>query len=331
MKFYSEMNVSARTAAAAAAVSFLLSAVQVNAATVEEAAVTEVQSEQGGLTLTGRLGFGYLSSEAHEYLYWPNAGGHTASELVWEMEPSLMIGIGGSFRPAPWLNFGADLWVKVGEGDGYMEDYDWLVPGLNWTDKSVHGNTDVTTAVIFDINAEFSVYSTDRFVLNCIAGFRRDNFEWEARGGSYVYSMNSFRDTSGTFPQQELAITYEQVFDVPYLGIGVAGDLGRFHLAAKLTGSILVRGETTDHHHMRDIVSYGDFNDGEMWAIDVALAYDITDCIGIRAAYFYEYYDTMKGNSRWHYNDYGYSVKYANNAGADLKTSMFSMALSYVF
>jgi len=328
---YSRMIASLSVKTAAVPIFFLLLAVQVDAATVEKKDVTEVYGEPAGLILTGRLGFGYLSGEAHEYVYWPKVGGHTASELTWEMDSTLMVGIGATIRSTPWLNLGVDLWFNVNDGDGYMEDYDWLLPGVNWTDKSVHDNTDVTSASMFDINAEVTFFSANGFVFNGIAGFRRDRFEWEARGGSYIYSINSFRDTAGTFPPQALAITYEQTLDVPYFGVAVTGDFGPVHLAAKVTGSIFVRGKTTDQHHMRDLVSYGDFNEGEMWGVDVALAYDITDHIGIKVAYLYEYYDTIKGNSKWCYSPYGYCASYVNNAGVDLETSMFSVAAVYSF
>ena len=328
---YFRINVSFKMVAISAAMLLSLAPIQADAATVEMEATTAVKSEYAGVALTGRLAVGYLSGEAHEYVYWPNAGGHTASELIWDIDSTFMVGIGGSIRPRTWLNFNVDLWVNIGDGDGYMADYDWMIPGLDWTDKSVHDNTDVTTAIMFDVNAEITVFSANNFSLTGIAGYRRDNFEWEARGGSYVYSENGYRDTAGTFSPNELGVTYEQILDVPYFGVGMVGDFDRVHLAAKLTGSVFLRGETVDHHHMRDLVASGDFSGESMWAIDIAFGYDITDSLGIKAAYFYEKYETMTGDSTWDYQAYGSSVTYSDNAGTDLELSMFSLTVMYSF
>jgi plasminogen activator len=319
------------TVAAATAMTLLLPAVQGSAATVEKEATTEVSGESAGVTFTGRLGVGYLTGQAREYVYWADAGGHTASELIWDIDSVYMFGIGGSIRPLTWLNINADLWINMGDGDGYMEDYDWMVVGMDWTDQSVHDNTDVTKAIMFDINVEMTVLSTDTISLNGIAGYRRDAFEWEARGGSYIYSVSAFRDTSGTFSGDELGITYEQIFDVPYIGIGFVGDFDSFHVAAKVTGSFLVSGEATDHHHMRNLVTYDDFSGENMLAFDITLGYDITESIGVTASYSYEKYDTMKGDSEWHFNDEGVVYLLEDGAGADLETSMFSMNMTYQF
>lgn len=318
-------------AAMSAAILLSLFPSQAEAATVEKEAITAVKSEHAGVAFTGRLAVGYLSGEAHEYVYWPNAGGHTASELTWDIDSTVMVGVGGSIRPRTWLNFNVDLWCNIGDGDSYMADYDWMIPGLDWTDKSVHDNTDVTTAIMFDVNAEMTLFSTEGFFFTGIAGYRRDNFEWKARGGSYIYSENGYRDTDGTFPPNELGVTYEQILNVPYFGVGMVGDFDRVHLAAKLTGSIFLWGETVDHHHMRNLITYGDFSGESMWAIDIAFGYDITDSLEIKAAYFFERYETMTGDSTWEYQAYGSSVTYPDSAGTDLETSMFSLTVTYSF
>ncbi len=309
----------------------LLTALQAHAATVEPETTVEVSSERTGVQFTGRLGLGYLTGEANEYVYWADRGGHTASKLTWEINSVYMFGVGGSVDALSWLTFNGDLWFNIGDGDGHMEDYDWLVPGMAWTDQSVHDDTDVTTAMMFDINAAMTMFSTDRVSFTGIVGFRRDSFEWDARGGDYLYSINGFRDTAGTFPSGELGISYEQIFNVPYLGIGIAGDFERIHIAAKVTGSAFVSGEATDIHHMRNLVTVDDFSGENMWAVDISFGYDISDSIGLKAAYFYEKYDTMTGDSTWDFKSEGITQDLPDSAGADLETSMFSLTLMYSF
>lgn len=311
--------------------SLLLPAVQGTAATVETDTMAEVTSDSTPVEFSARIGSGYLTGEAHEYVYWQDRGGHTASELIWEIDSVYMFGIGGSIRPLTWLNVNADLWVNVGDGEGHMEDYDWMVVGMDWTDQSVHDDTDVTNALVFDVNVEMTMFSTNTVSFVGIVGYRHDTFEWEARGGSYVYSVNGYRDRVGNFPSNELGITYEQSFDVPYLGIGFQGDFDRFHMAARVTGSFMVSGEAIDQHHARDLVTYDDFSGENMLAFDIELGYSISDAFIITAAYAYEKYDTMTGDSEWHFNDIGRIVDLPDAAGADLETSMLSINLTYQF
>ena len=317
--------------AAATAACLLLPATQGIAATVVTDTMTEVSSDRAPMDFSARIGAGYLTGEAHEYVYWKDRGGHTASELVWDIDSVYIFGLGGSMRPLNWLNINMDLWLNVGDGDGHMEDYDWMVVGMDWTDRSVHDNTDVTNAFIFDINVEMTMFSTGTVSFVGIAGYRHDTFEWEARGGSYIYSENGYRDSTGSFPQGVLGITYEQSFDVPYVGLGFQGDFDRLHVAAKVTGSFLVSGDATDQHHARDLVTYDDFSGESMVAFDIRLGYDISESMLLTAAYAYEKYDTMTGDSEWHFNDVGEIITFADGAGADLKTSMFSLNFTYKF
>jgi plasminogen activator len=316
---------------AVTAMAFLMSAVQASAATVETEATAELGTEQAGVAFSGRVSVGYLTGEAHELVYWPHRGGHKASELTWDIDSLYMVGLGATVQARQWLTINIDTWFNLGDGSGYMEDYDWATPGMDWTDQSTHDDTDVTKGFLFDVNAELTAFSTNQVQLTGIVGFRRDNFEWESRGGSYVYSVNGFRDMAGTFPADELGITYEQTFNVPYIGIGFKGDFDRIHFAAKITGSVFVNGEAVDHHHLRNLVTTDDFSNESMIAFDVSFGYDISDNIGLEVAYAYEKYDTMTGDSVWDFNNEGVSIGYADSAGAELETSMVSMNITYSF
>jgi len=329
--FRNSLSLKKTAVAATTAITLLLPTVQGSAATVVEDTMTEVSSDRGPVAFSGRLGVGYLTGQAHEYVYWADQGGHTASDLIWDIDSVYMFGLGGSIRPLSWLNINADIWFNIADGDGYMEDYDWQVVGMAWTDQSKHDNTDVTTAVMFDVNVEMTMFSTGTVSFNGIAGYRHDTFEWEAQGGSYIYSIDAFRDTSGTFPQDMHGITYEQSFDVPYVGIGFTADFDRVHIAAKVTGSTFVSGKATDQHHVRDLVTYDDFSGESMLAFDISFGYDITESLGIAASFAYEKYDTMTGDSEWHFNDVGEVYILADGAGADLETSMLSFKMTYLF
>jgi plasminogen activator len=313
-----------------AAIGLLLLTTQSHAGAVDQNAYIETSTESSGIIFTGNMGAGYLTGEAHETVYWPSNNNHKASELTWDIDSLYMLGIGGSVQ-LNWIKLNANIWLNIGDGDGYMEDYDWLEPGMAWTDRSTHDNTDVTSGVMFDTNAEMSVLSTEQVTIFGILGFRHDSFEWEARGGTYLYSVYGFRDVEGTFPHGTLGVTYEQTFDVPYAGIGVNANLDKLHIGAKLTGSIFVSGESVDHHPLRDLVVYDEFSNETMWAFDVGVSYDITNAINLKIAYAYERYESMTGDARWDYDREGYSQTISDSAGADLETSLLSLAMSYSF
>lgn len=290
---------------------------------------TEVNS--GGMQVTARIGAGYLQGESNEFVYWPDQNNHKASQLTWEIDNLFMLGLGGSVTVNDWLIFNADGWFKASDGSGSMDDYDWLVPGLDWTDWSTHEDTDVTGGSIIDINAQIPFYQSGNMVISGYLGYKRDSFEWEARGGNYTYSVNGFRDSTGSFPAGELGITYEQTFDVPYIGVGMVGDYGQWQFQGRFIFSPLVSGEAIDHHHMRNLVTVDDFSGESMMSFDIAGSYAVSEATLIKLAFAYQSYDTMQGDSEWQFNDIGVVQNIADGAGADHDSSMFSLSVVYRF
>lgn len=280
-------------------------------------------------TLSG--GVGYLTGESRELVYWPSADNHKASELTWKIDSLFMVGFGASLRTGRWFTINFDGWFKATDGDGTMDDYDWQVPGYPWTDWSHHEDTDVTDGSMIDINGQISFYRTETVIFNGYLGYKRDNFGWESRGGDYIYSVGGFRDRSGSFADGALAVSYEQTLEVPYLGFGIDLDLGRFKLDGRVIYSPLVQGESVDHHHMRNLITYDDFSDGDMIAIDVAGVFEMTTHLGFEIGLNFQSYDTMQGDSEWHFNDTGEVVLVKNGAGMDQQSSMVSFSVIYTF
>jgi len=323
-----EKSISRVAAVLATGLFLLISAYEAGAQEVVPEKSAEVQVGRAGVNITARLQEGHLTGEANEYVY---DGSHTLSQLIWKIDDIHMIGAGISVKPLHWLAINGDAWFNIIDGNGTMDDYDWMVRGGDWTHWSHHENTDVTKGIIVDINVELTPFKTGPVKFSGLLGYRRDNWEWEARGGSYIYSVNSFRDTQGTWPDDQLGITYEQIFNVPYIGISVNGDFGVFDLKARLIGSPFVHGETIDHHHLRDLVVYDDFSGGDMVAFDIAGTYSFTNHLALQMAFNYTKYDTMRGDAEYHYNDIGVVVTYPDAAGTDLETTMLSLSFLYTF
>lgn len=298
----------------------------------ETTEVLEIAPASKAVRFTLGVGAGYLSGESTELVYWPEANNHKASELTWEIDNLYMIGVNGVLEVGNWLSFNFDGWFKATDGDGSMDDYDWQVPGYEWTDWSHHEDTDVTDGSMVDVSANFSFFKAQNAVLTGIVGYKRDNFGWEARGGDFTYSSGGFRNYRGSFPDGELGISYEQTLESLYGGLGFSAQFtNRFQLAGRVIYSPFVQGEATDYHHMRNLVTYDDFEDGDLIAFDISGTWGFTDNLGLEVGFRYQKYDTMQGDSEWHYNDQGVVVNYDDAGGMDQTSIMLSTSLQYTF
>ena len=277
-----------------------------------------------------RLSTGYLDGEANEYVYWPEYDGHKASQLIWKLDGVYMFNAGFSAKVSDAFGLNADIGLKLNEGNGTMDDYDWVVPGYeDYTHWSHHDDVTVTTGATIDLNGEVPFYIERGFSVSGLLGYKMDNWEWEARGGSYIYSTYYLYDTTGVFPEGELLCTYEQTFHVPYAGVHVNGRFGKMQVNGRMIGSPLVFGETVDHHHLRDLVINDEFSGETMFALDLGASFELSRRLAMTANYNYTKYSTMKGDSEW--NEAGEEGSEENSAGADLKYSIVSVGIAYAF
>jgi plasminogen activator len=277
------------------------------------------------------VGAGYLTGESNEMVYWPEMGNHKASELTWAIDNLYMVGIGASLKVKDWMAVNFSGWFKASDGEGSLDDYDWLALGSDWTDWSHSPNTDVTDGSIIDVNVEWFFYRMNPVAFKAILGYKRDNFGWMAYGGDYIYSENGFRDSTGSFPVNEAGIGYEQTFTSVYLGVGLAAKFSSIELNGRFIYSPWAQGEATDNHYMRNLVTYDEGDDGDLIAFDLTGSYSFTKQLSILLGYSYQKYDTMQGDTEWHENDYGTVTNYVNGAGMDQTSSLLSLALRYNF
>lgn len=290
---------------------------------------TTVNVRENVVVVSGRMSLGLINGEANEIVY--DAGsGRKLSQLTWQLENVAMAGFGLSVTPTHWLKLNGDIWINVNEGSGYMDDYDWFVPGLDWTDWSHHDDTDVDELTMYDINAEFTVFRQSQARFFGILGYKQDLFEWTSYGGSYTYSMNGFRDTVGTFPAGEKGISYEQTYSVPYIGVGFEAVLPSITFAGRFIASTFVELEAVDNHYQRNLEYTDDFEDGSMFGIDLAASYRFTDHMSIMGAFRYQNYDEVKGSTTVRNTVTGAARHYGGDvAGADNSITMITASLVY--
>jgi plasminogen activator len=279
-----------------------------------------------------RVQTGYMTGTANEIVYAGSDSDNLLSQLIWEIDELFMVGFGASVQQK-WIAFHADAWFKAADGEGTMDDYDWIFGGPGWSDWSHHEDTTISEAWIIDLNLEFMIpqLSTDSFVTSAIVGYKYENYEWQARGGSYIYSSNpGWRDLTGTFPAGALGITYSQTWDAPYIGFDLRGSIGKFELSGRAIGTTYAKVDTHDTHHFRSLNVVAEGDHGDMYSLGLTGGYHFTDHLALNTSYLYTSYETIRRDSTYTYAD-GTSTTFSNNGGADLETDLISISLSYSF
>lgn len=284
-----------------------------------------------------RVSLGKLNGELGEYVYDPDGSfagipGYKLSQLNWQINSVSVLGIGLTLHMDEQVRVNFDYWKNVAEGDGTMDDYDWLYPGLDWSDWSHHENTPVKEVSRLDFNGEFQLFHSAALIksLNGVVGLRRDHFAWESIGGYGIYSVNAYRDTPVVFPDVP-GISYQQTFTAPYFGLNLqsASDIGvPVRLTLGLRYSPLVRGEDVDIHHLRSLRFETDARNGTWYGVDVKADFAIDDRLSLNLSYFNQHYSEMKGGMMVTDLVTGGQAFYGgDSAGLDHSSSMFSLGI----
>jgi omptin len=138
-------------------------------------------------------------------------------------------------------------------GDGRMRDYDWLVEGKSWSDRSVHPDTRLNHYFAGSIEAGRAVLSRDGTTISLGGGVKYTDVKWTGWGGSYVYTSADFRDTKGKFADGEKSISYRQQWPVPFLALDLTHNDGPWTFSGVFQGGVAIDGTGTDDHWMRDL------------------------------------------------------------------------------
>ncbi len=228
-----------------------------------------------GADLSFGLGasLGVVEGSATELAFsYPFGRKFKLSELTWDLKDVALAGVHGSVGIGRRFRLNLGVWSALSEGNGMMIDRDWayadsfsvfLEPdSRNWTHESRHPDTTVDKVIVLDQNLSVMALQFGSFSLSGIVGYKHDTWKWSARGGTYIYSTEEFRDTIGSFPAGERVITYEQKYSIPYVGVGASWDFPAFQLETHLLFSPLVSASDSDLHVLRGVLFEGDFSGG---------------------------------------------------------------------
>ncbi len=290
--------------------------------------------ERIGLNI--QFGFARVDMEAHEYVfdgsnYYGKGRDSKVSELIWKSDNVVMFGGKATFEVLPRINFHGEAWVAL-DDTSKMDDYDWLAAGrTDWTHWSTHNDTRLESGSILDIALGFSAIKTRGFTLDLLAGYKRDDWEWKAYGGEYIYSSDpetdeGFRDLKGVFPSGELGITYRQQYNVPYLGVAADVNVGRLNLKGKAIGSHWVDASHDDTHHLRGILFNDDLHNSKMYMLEGEASFALTQRYAVGAGYSYTKYDLGRGTTTANETTY-----YGDSGGGDLEYSKITVFVNGKF
>jgi plasminogen activator len=298
---------------------------------------------QRGVQSEIRLSAGRLNGVSGEFVYdafGADSGipGYKLSELQWQLESVYLVGLGASITPNEWLRLNVDYWTAPSDGNGTMDDYDWLYVGLDWSHWSHHDDTTVTEVGSLDLNGEFTLYDfgKKKTVITGLLGFKHDTLAWQSVGGYGIYSSTGgYRDLFVTFPNTP-GISYEQTFYMPYIGVGVRATTNNGSMPIVLSASFRysnqVHGEGVDIHHLRDL-RFEDSGDGGKWqAYDINIDFHLSKTLALNLGYAAQRYAEVKATTTM--TDLASGDKFffpGDAAGLDNRSNLLKMGLSYRF
>lgn len=272
---------------------------------------------------------GYLRGTSGEHVYDVTNGNQKLSQLDWSVN-ALALGARVAARPVDWLTVRGRAWGTVAS-DGAMTDRDWFLGygGPNsWTHKSEHPDTKFGQAWQADASVAVKFYEDEDLVMTFIGGYRHYNVKYNARGGSYIYSVNDLRDTVGTFPAGQLGIGYEQWWQTPYFGFGAVYNSEDWTVSAEFIGSPFVMGRAKDYHALRFTQFKSSFDMSAMLGANVGVEYRLSPTLSLAGRVEYQNYLEAQGRTKYFDASTGTVARFRTpTAGGEAETLLVSLGI----
>jgi outer membrane protease len=253
-----------------------------------------VTGRRGDVTLSGGIGLATLQGD--EYVF--NSDGTIGSHLVWKTRRIPVGHLEAEWQVDPhWALLGS-LSVNLTHGHSYMQDYDWFIPGRDWTDLSSHPDTSLDHYAALDAGVRYELLRRNAWSLGLLGGFHYTDVKWTAYGGSYIYSSSGgFRDLIGDFPEGERGITFRQMLPAVYLGPAASLRLDRLTLTASVVGGLSFDARDIDDHWLRDLRFRDDLDPAPYLGIKARETYRVGPAVALFLGLDYQEYFRMKGST----------------------------------
>jgi plasminogen activator len=222
---------------------------------------------------------------ARETVYVPltTGGRYRLSELDWQIRGVVMAGLRAAAQWSGGQAVALTCLTALNEGTGEMQDYDWLEPGMDWTDWS-RSDAVVEAGRVLDAEASLPLFPlAGSLQWKGLLGYRYLYWKWSDRGREYIYSSYGFRDTEGNFGGARL-VEYEQWYSIPYAGTRLETTVDQFRLSASVLVSPIVQAGDLDHHLQRKQWFSESFSGGDYLAVSASAAYALRPCLEVGAA-----------------------------------------------
>ncbi len=308
--------------------------------------VTEARSVELAGNTEFRLGVGQLSGVSNELVYDADGSGsgitgYKVSELNWQLNQVPMAGIGVTFTAGKSLFINGDYWVNVTDGDGTMDDYDWLYIGLDWSHWSHHPDTTVRKAELMDINGEYILTHESRrrekSSWSGVVGYRRDFFDWQAKGGYGIYSTmpTDYRDQYLIFPDVP-GISYQQTFTTPYIGLKYRTNnrsrKSRTETRFGMYYSAWAKGDDIDIHHLRNLRFEEQGTGGEWYKFELEMDFEVNKSVMFTLGFSSQTYSEIKASTKVIDLTTDIATFYpGDSAGLSHKSELISLGVNYRF
>lgn len=293
-----------------------------------DAGMIEELGKKRDETISITPSIGYLRSVSTENVYDP-VSRSKISQLDWKAQ-ALTLGARAAIRPLDNVTLRGSLWAAVAS-DADMRDRDWMFGyqgSDTWTHQSLHPDTRVPKAWQADVSAAYRFFESGDIAVSALAGYRHYDIKYRAYGGSYVYSVNGFRDAAGIFNPDQLGISYRQQWDTPYLGLGTYYQGKNLSLAAEVYGGPVSFGRDRDYHALRYTLFTEKFTPSGMIGANIAVEYPITAALSLVARADYTKYMEAKGGTRIYDGAAGQFARIPKpGAGADAETLNVSLGV----
>lgn len=250
-----------------------------------------LQSKDGAVTISGGVGLMWIRAE--EYVFTSPSSDSNLSQLNWESDNvPVFTGTARIELPHRFLLKGT-VEIATG-GDSYMTDYDWIEPFAtgngpdDWSDRSQHDATDLDHFWGGSIALGYQVVDREGFSLDLLGGAKYRDVQWSAYGGSYIYSYYRRHDTVGTWPDDQIGITYQQKIPSAFAGLDGSWVHGRWTFSGSIEGGFTFDAEAPDDHWQRPLFFVDYLDQAPTLAAAVDVAYAVSDRLNMHLGVAYD-------------------------------------------
>ncbi|MFC3839378.1 omptin family outer membrane protease [Paracoccus rhizosphaerae] len=230
-------------------------------------------------------------------------------------------------------------WVLTGSmttslGDGaYMSDFDWLFSGTDdWSHRSLHPDTRLDHYVDVDLAVGRDLPGPVGTTVNLHGGLRYNDVEWDARGGSLVYSFDGFRDYSADLPDGLAVVSYRQRQLSLFAGVEADRQFGDWTVSGRVRGGVGIDPRETDRHWLRDLRFDRSHDVIPFMDLAARVDYRLNDRTTAFVQARHIHHDDRRGDTRYSSISSGDEMGHAGgNAGIGFSMTQLSVGVDHSF